>query len=99
MRERETHHGHPADQMAERQKLLRRKIAVGELVAEKHPHDRREREGIQNERLLKRAETQCGQVAKNQGQPGSPYKKLQHHHEKQFEMDGSIHARKARGTV
>ena len=52
---RQSEHRQPADQMAERQELLGRKIAVRELVAEEHPDDGRDGERIQNPAIAGRA--------------------------------------------
>src|SRR5581483_10660830 len=41
-----------AYKLTERKKFLRRKMAVGELIAEEHADNRGHREGIKNERLL-----------------------------------------------
>jgi hypothetical protein len=85
--ERQRDHGRSPNQLTEPQKFFRRKIPVGELIAEKHSNDGGNGEGIENQDLLNMGEMQAGQVAKNKRQPRAPDKKFQHHHEKQFEAD------------
>ena len=46
--ERERQHREAADQVAERQELLRGEIAIRELVAEEHADDGGDREGVEN---------------------------------------------------
>ena len=45
-------HRQAADQVAERQELLLREVAVGELAAEEHAGQRRDREGVEDPGLL-----------------------------------------------
>ncbi len=91
VRERQSDHRHAADQMAERQKFLRRKSAIGKLITEEHSDDGRDRERVQNHRLLPRRETEAWQITENQRQPRTPDEKLENHHEEQFEVGSSIH--------
>ena len=81
-----------ADQMAERQELLRGKIAIGKLVAEKHAHDGGDGKCVQNPGLLRSGELQAGQIAVDQRQPTAPDEKLQDHHDEKAKSDLSIHA-------
>ena len=45
-------HREAADQVAERQELLLREVAVGELTAEEHAGQRRDGERVEDPRLL-----------------------------------------------
>ena len=51
-------HRQAADQVAEGQELLLGEIAVGELAAEEHPGDRRDRERVEDPGLLVAGELQ-----------------------------------------
>src|SRR4051812_45351457 len=78
--------------MAEGEKFLRREMAIRKLVAEEHTDDCGDRERIQNPGLLPWRKVKAGQVSKNQRQPGSPNKELEHHHEEKFEARSIIHS-------
>ena len=91
VRERRGHHRNAADEMAEGQKFFRGEIAIRKLVAEKHADNRRDREGVENHRLLARRKTKARQISEDQRQPRTPDEKLQDHHEEEFEVCGSIH--------
>ncbi len=73
--------------MAERQEPLRREVAVGELIAEEHADDRRDRKGVENPGLLARREAQTRQVAEDQRQPRAPDEELQDHHREQLQTN------------
>jgi hypothetical protein len=68
-RECQAQQGQPAEQLAEGEESFRREIPVGELVAEKHRHQRRHREGIEDGRLLPGRKPQAGQVTEDLRQP------------------------------
>ena len=50
------HNGQTADEMREGEKFLSGKLAIRPFIAEEHPHDGGNREGIKNQRLLPRSE-------------------------------------------
>src|SRR5207249_823053 len=77
--------------MTERKELLRGKIAVGKLVAEKHAHDCGDGKRIQDPRLLPWFESEAGEVAEDQRQPRAPDEEFQNHHEEKFEADCFVH--------
>jgi hypothetical protein len=69
--------------VAEREELLRGELAIRELVAEEHAHDRGDREGVQNPGLFRRREAQARQITEDERQPGAPDEELQGHHQEQ----------------
>lgn len=50
-------HRKTAEKMAKAEEFLCSKLTVAELIAEKHSNDGRDREGIENPRLLSRGKT------------------------------------------
>ena len=70
---------------------LRGEIPIRELVAEEHADDGGDREAAENPGLLARGEAEAGQIAEDQGIPRAPDEELQHHHQEQFEANGSVH--------
>ena len=93
-------HRQPADQVAERQELLLREVAVGELTAEEHPGQRRDGEGVEDPGRLVAGEVQVvPQVQAEQGQPGSPDHVFEEHHHGELGADGGIHRRFTRIAV
>ena len=76
----------PANEMANAQKLFRCKIAIRELVAEKHCDNRCDRKSDQNPSLLisRKSKPISAKIAEDKRQPSSPYEKLKCHHQPQF---------------
>jgi hypothetical protein len=67
--------------VAECEETFGGKIAVRELVAEKHADDGGDWEGVQDPGLLARSEPEAGEVPEDQREPGAPDEKLEHHHD------------------
>ena len=78
----------PADEVGEREELLRGEITVGELVAEEHPDDRGDREGVEDPGLLAGREAEARQVAEDERQPRAPDEKLERHHREERAAGG-----------
>ena len=71
--------------MADTQKLFGGEIPICKLITEKHRHDRSNGKSDKDPSLLTGRETKLTQISKDKRQPGSPDKKLKHHHEPKLE--------------
>src|SRR5262245_31078419 len=77
--------------MAEGKEFFSGEIAVGELVAEKDPSDRRDGEHATREILLPLFKLEHRHVIEDLHLPGAPDGNFKHHHEEQFETWASVH--------
>src|SRR3974390_3028748 len=78
--------------MAKSQKSFGGEMPVGVLVAEEHPHDRRDRKRVENPGLLDRRKFHAWKVTIDQRQPAAPDEEFQHHHHEQPEADRVNHS-------
>src|SRR6266852_3921474 len=85
--ERQAEHRQSADEMAESEEFLRRKIAVAKLVTKKHADHGGDGKCVQNPGLLARRESEARQVAEDERQPSAPDEELQDHHQEQLESN------------
>src|ERR1700761_6827994 len=92
-RESQTEHRQSANQLAEPEKLFGRKIAVSELIAEKHPDDRRNWESVENPNLLMGRKPQTGQISEDQWKPRAPNDIFENHHQEELPLHGFVHQR------
>jgi hypothetical protein len=74
--------GQSADKVAKGEEFLGGEISICELVAEEHPDDRRDWEGIEDQGGLPRGKADPWQIIENQGKPSPPDEELQDHHQK-----------------
>ena len=91
LQEEKSDHRRTADEVTEGHEFFGGKFPIHKLIAEKHRHNRTQREGIENPRLLGVGESKARQVSKDQRQPRAPDGDFQDHHDEQFVADGGIH--------
>ena len=85
---------HAADQMADAQKFLGRKIPIGKLAGQKRSDDRAERPDGKHVADLARLEMQvAGQIGPKQRQPCAPNRVLQKHHRRELHSQLQRHRR------